>query len=802
MSVIWYKVWFDLWHNKLRTTLVILSITVGVFAVGATFGLAVQLLPAMDAAHRETMPSHATLYLAQPADRDTIINLRKVHGVEDVEALNEVEVHYKIHPGEEWRKGTILMRDNYERQIYDILQLKGGDWPEGEVLGIERMHAPHYGIEIGDQLIIKVDEQEMSYPVTGMIRHPFVPPPSMYDWAYFFGDEVIMEQFGIPRSRFGQIKLRVTPYDADYSRVVASAVKERLAKQDIGVYATLYQDPNKHWGRAFVDGMAIVIQILAVLAMILSVVLVLNTLTATITQQVNQIGIMKAVGGNSYTVIKTYLIGVLFIGLLSLSISLPMGTLASFYLSRWFLGFYNIDHDRFVFNPNLAVLQVLAAVAVPLLAALWPVLQGAAITVREAIASYGLGGDFGSNWVDRAVERIGSRFMSSSNTMALTNTFRRKGRLLLTQLVLVIAGVMFLMVMSLWSSLITTIDTELARHNHELTFYFEDLQRVERATTLAESVEGVEKAGMWLVIPVNILREGQKTLDAGMGSQLQSVTVDDPMYVPHIVEGRWLESGDGRAVVMNKQTADDEHIQLGDTVNLDLGEWGQVEWKVVGFYRVFAMFGGGYNADTIYAPRQAVFQAAKKFGKGGILLAGTEWQEKDDLARIVEKLKDLFRENHMEVSRTETLPELRTIWENTFSMVVGMLLVLAFIVAVVGGIGLMGSLWISVIERTKEIGIMRAVGARSTNIIAMFLLEGLVQGLLSWLIALPLSLAFSPLVANAMGQAMFQDRLDYQFNASAALIWLVVVLLISILAAVVPALNASRLNIRQSLVYE
>ena len=53
MGVIWHKVWFDLWHNKLRTLLVVFSIAVGVFAVGATFGMAEQMMPTMDAAHQE-----------------------------------------------------------------------------------------------------------------------------------------------------------------------------------------------------------------------------------------------------------------------------------------------------------------------------------------------------------------------------------------------------------------------------------------------------------------------------------------------------------------------------------------------------------------------------------------------------------------------------------------------------------------------------------------------------------------------------------------------------------------------------
>ena len=55
------------------------------------------------------------------------------------------------------------------------------------------------------------------------------------------------------------------------------AIKDRLGKQGIGVGATLYQDPEKHWGRVFVEGITMVLQVLAVISLLMSVVLVLNT---------------------------------------------------------------------------------------------------------------------------------------------------------------------------------------------------------------------------------------------------------------------------------------------------------------------------------------------------------------------------------------------------------------------------------------------------------------------------------------------------------------------------------------------
>ena len=801
MSVLWHKVWYDLWHNWLRTLLVVLSIAVGVFAVGATFGLSEQMLPAMDASHQSTNPSHVEMYLDKPVPRETLLALRKVPGVVDIEPVNTVEIRYKLNPQDEWRKGSILMRD-FAQQIYDKVQLKAGDWPLGRVLGIERMHAPFYGLEIGSQVILEVGEQERVFPITAKIRHPFVPPPQMYDWAFFFGDAEVMEMFGIPDGQFVQLKFSVDPYSPQYARVVASAIKERLANQHISVVSSLYQDPAKHWGRSFVAGMSLVINVLAVVSLLLSVVLVLNTVTAVITQQTNQIGILKAIGGRSSTVLRLYLIGVLFYGILALVIALPLGIFSAFAISQWFLGIYNIEYDTFAFSSRAVVFMVLSALLVPLVAALYPVLKGALMTVRQAISSYGLGGDFRSNWLDRLVERLGRRFLASYNALALANTFRRKGRLLLTQVVLVTAGVMFLMVLSLSSSISLTQNAEFGRRTHDMILYLKDMQRVDRINAIAESVEGVEKADMWLVVPVTLLRGGQKVLDAGLGTALQGLPLDDPLYKPKIVEGRWLQPGDHHAVVINQKTAQDEGIHLGDTISLDMGEWGKSDWEVVGMYRTFLFFGGGFNVDAMYAPRQDVFEATKKNNRASTLLVRTRQHSPEAVNQTLRQLETTFTDRHVEIEQTETIPGLRKTSDTAFSYVVYMLMVLAVIVALVGGIGLMGSLWIGVIERTREIGIMRAIGARTRNIIGMFMLEGLIQGVMSWTIAVPISLLVTPLMANALGMAIFQSRLDYQYNWQAVLIWLVIVVVISALASLIPARNAAQINVRQTLVYE
>ena len=404
--------------------------------------------------------------------------------------------------------------------------------------------------------------------------------------------------------------------------------------------------------------------------------------------------------------------------------------------------------------------------------------------------------------VDRAVERISSKYLATHYVTALTNIFRRKGRLILTELVLVIAGVMYLMVMSLSSSINTTLDAEFGRRTHDIIVTFTDPQRIERATAVAETMAGVSKADMWVVYPVTILRNGKRSKDAGLGSQLQGVPLPDAMFTPMVVEGRWLEAGDNRAIVMAKKTADDEGIKLGDTLILDLGTLGKSDWQVVGLYRTYLMSGGGFSIDAIYATRPAVLEAAKQVGRADTLLVRTSDHSPAATQTLANAIETRFKDLNMKVMQTETMANTRKTADTSFAITVDMLLVLALIIAVVGAIGLAGALSISVIERTKEIGVLRSIGARSRIILRMFLLEGIVQGLLSWLIAVPLSLLLAPLLANVMGQALFSAKLVFGYNFAAVLVWLGVILVFSTLASILPARSATQVNVRQSLSYE
>jgi putative ABC transport system permease protein len=161
--------------------------------------------------------------------------------------------------------------------------------------------------------------------------------------------------------------------------------------------------------------------------------------------------------------------------------------------------------------------------------------------------------------------------------------FRHKGRLLLTQVVLITAGASFLMVMSLNSSLDLTLDNYFGRLHYDTRIYFDSMERGDQINLLAESVSGVEKVELDYGQQANLFLEGQQVKDAGLSTNIRGIRAGSDFYEPLMVAGRWLTAQDvGRELVIPRQTAEDYKINLGDMITLDLGVYGKDDWQVIG----------------------------------------------------------------------------------------------------------------------------------------------------------------------------------------------------------------------------
>ena len=316
---------------------------------------------------------------------------------------------------------------------------------------------------------------------------------------------------------------------------------------------------------------------------------------------------------------------------------------------------------------------------------------------------------------------------------------------------------------------------------------------------LAKSVPGVEMVELDYSQQANLFLAGQQVKDAGLSTNLRGIRAGSDIYEPLMVAGRWFKGKEGRVLVIPRQTAEDYKINVGDMVTLDLGVYGKEDWQVIGLYE--PVFIGGFSSANLYAPMETLYRLSKKYNQASQIMVRTTAHDDASVTAITKSLKDVFERHSLKVAASTTQPEARATNEWQFSLVTNMLLALSIIVAIVGGIALMGALSIGVIERTKEIGVLRAIGARTRTILGIFLMEGVLQGVISWVIAIPLSFMVSPIAASQLGHLMFGATLDYQYNWLAVGTWLGIVVMVSILSSIMPARGATRISVRDSLAY-
>ena len=156
----------------------------------------------------------------------------------------------------------------------------------------------------------------------------------------------------------------------------------------------------------------------------------------------------------------------------------------------------------------------------------------------------------------------------------------------------------------------------------------------------------------------------------------------------------------------------------------------------------------------------------------------------------------------MAVSSTQLLAENRRVTEDHLLMVVQFLGVMGWVMIAIGGMALSSSMSLAVLERTRELGVLRAIGAGHAAILRMIQAEGFVIALLGWVVALPLSIPISSALAFAFSRIMLPVPVRWLPAADGLAQWLAVVVVVSLVSCSWPALRAMRVSVRAALAYE
>jgi putative ABC transport system permease protein len=797
----WYKVINDLFGNKTRTLLIVLSMSVGLFALGIILSARTILSEGLAESFAVINPSSGTVRTAELFDENFLESVRSMKDVQDADARRSVSARLQTKTGE-WKNLTIFVFADYDDIHVNKVAPEVGAWPppEHEIL-IERSALSVIDAQIGDVVLIKFpNDLERKVRIAGIAYDPAQLPAQIDGTPYGYVTFDTLEWFGEPYG-FNELHVLATnPEDKAWAQDVVNRVKDKAEKSGYTIPLSMIAEPGQLPMNDVLQGILLLMGLLGVLSLFLSIFLVVNTVSALLTQQKRQIGVMKAVGGSTLQILGMYLVMVLAYGVMALLIAIPLGMYGARELSSALAVFFNFDIYSMEVPLQTFLIQVAVGLILPVLASLVPFISSLRISAAEAMSVYTMTkGRFGKSWIDMLLSGANLWFMRKfsvrSILLSVRNTFRNKGRLTLTLITLTLGSATFISVFNIRASLDSTVEDMIKWFNCDMMLTLDRTYRADKVQLEAMSVPGVTKTDVWIQLPTRYVRSDDS--ESGMIYMFAPTVHPDSLIVsPTIAEGRWLAPGDDNAVVVPSAFLQDEpELHLGGDVVLKI-YGNEYVFKIVGTYIGMAFM------PVVYANYDYMTQISNRIGEADALMVTMQSHDPVYVNAATRALEDHFEQVGVRVSMVATINNERIEAQASFDAIVALLLMMAILLALVGGLGLMGTMSINVLERTREIGVLRAIGASNRGVAQVFIREGIVIGLMSWVMGALLAIPMSQGLNQALGQAVMGVPLTYSYSTPGLWLWLIIVIFLSVLASLIPARTASRLTVREVLAYE
>ena len=243
---------------------------------------------------------------------------------------------------------------------------------------------------------------------------------------------------------------------------------------------------------------------------------------------------------------------------------------------------------------------------------------------------------------------------------------------------------------------------------------------------------------------------------------------------------------------------DGKALGLGETITLRIDDE-ETDWEVVGINRVFQP---AIAPSVVYVSQDYYWRELGGYDHTDTVRVLTTRHDPATHAAVVAALEERLGAGDIEVVSTRNATEDRNIFTERFNILTVILMLMAFLLATVGSLGLLGAMSINVLERRREIGVMRAIGASNQVILRIFMVEGILIGLLSWVGGVAVSQLMGRLISRQVGITFARLPLTFVYDLRAPLLWLLIMLVIATLSSLAPARNAVNVSVRETLDYE
>jgi putative ABC transport system permease protein len=800
--------------EKAWTLAVVLAVAIGVGAFSTVLSTYAVLLRELNEGYLATNPASATIQTDR-VDGALLTRIRAMSDVAQAEARGALSGQIKAGPAE-WKNLLLFVIDDYQGIEVSRVVPQSGGWPPaaGEIL-LERDALQVAKARVGDEVAIKTARGgEARLKVAGSVHDVGQAQARMENRVYGYitldtlarlGEEPFLDRLLIVASGPALDESRV--------RFVAEEVRAAVAAQGHPIVRLDVPRPGKHPHADLMGLLLLALAAFGLLAVLLAGFVVANLLTAVVASQVRQVGVMKAIGGTSARVASLYLGEALLLGAGGLALGIPAGAWGGRLLTRTLAVLLNFDIHRFAVPAWVYALDAVVGLLVPCLAAAYPVFKAARMSVREALADRGTRREaFETTALDRA---LGRTRVGPFSLLILRSALRRRARTALTVATFGVAGLFFMSALNVRSSLIRTLDGLFAQSRYDLSLTLGTMSPVEAVAAAANGVPGVARVEGWVTTEAS-LGPAVATGDGGAapgapadpralhgaapgGEGGERVTVlgvpgDTTVWRPAMLAGRPLGSGDRGAVVVNSAFAARSGRGVGQKADLQMGPHG-VSLPIVGVsFEPFA-------PAVVYAPL-AFFADHGHAGMTNSLRVALDARGGRTVSQVREELDRRLEAGGIRAVAGASTEDRRYGFDQHMLMIYVFLVVTSAILGAVGVLSLLTTLTLGVLERRRELGVLRALGASPARVALLVAAEGVFLSLISWALAIVLAWPVSEVLGNALVAAMFRTHLTFGFDPRGPLVWLLVSLVAGLTGSALPAWRGAKAPVRESIGYE
>jgi len=465
--------------------------------------------------------------------------------------------------------------------------------------------------------------------------------------------------------------------------------------------------------------------IITVLALLAALVLIANTITTLVSEQTSEVGIMKAVGGRRRQVAAVYVKTALLLGALGTVAGIVIGLVVANLLTRYFGShFYGVSVG-IAADPLVILASAFVGLLGPPLAALPAIRRATRVPVREALEATGsaVGTE---NVSERLLRRV--RFLPRSAQIGLRNVGRRRRRALSTALVMALAVGTMLALVGFGTGVANTSRASWHDHGEDFEVDGQGNWLDARAAGLIRSTSGVAAVEPKFVVPVRL---------AGKDARIWAIR-RQTMFHYHIVSGRWYTAAEearrAHVAVIERDIARTTGTQLGQMIHVETASG-------IASFRVIGIASNQQESGTaLYVPLTTMHALMPGVPAGG----GDMWVQTTSHAhafvdQTTAQVEQTLTANGYDIGTQIVYVQLANEVAHDRTLVTSVL-VLGFLIVAISMAGLVNALTMSVLERTREIGILRSIGARARDIRRIFATETVVLAVLGWLIGIPIGL--------------------------------------------------------------